>query len=453
MKKELKIFNDLVAALLKAEKSVPVTKLCPPEEMSNKFDLAVRDEPLAENEFRALLEKIVLNTPKTASRSFFNQLFGGRIGSATLGELLTVMLNVSMYTYKVGGPHIGIERELIQQVGLKIGYGEGEIAGTFAPGGSMSNFMSVIMARDAADSTIKNQGARKHLIIYTSSESHYSIAKNASFSGIGRENVRYIPVDDHARMDVASLEKAIVSDKKRGFHPCMINATAGTTVMGAFDDIAAISQVAKKYGLWLHVDGAYYGSVIFSNKYKHFLAGVEHSDSFTMNPHKTLGTPLSCSLFITKHKNQLVESFSEDASYLYQADSDDYNPGKTSIQCGRRNDAFKFWTLWKSVGTKGLGDIIDRLFALADFARHYVRKHPDYTLYSFDNSTAVCFNYKGISAETICNDLSKYGKLMVSHGSFNGQTFVRFVTVNSRLKEKDIIRFFKNFESFAERYV
>ena len=453
MKKELKIFNDLVAALLKAEKSEPVTKLCPPEEMNTEFDLAVQDEPLGDKEFHALLEKIVLNTPKTASRSFFNQLFGGRIGAATLGELLTVMLNVSMYTYKVGGPHVGIEKELIQQVGLKLGYGAGEIAGTFAPGGSMSNFMSVIMARDAYDADIKNQGARKHLVIYTSSESHYSIAKNASFSGIGRENVRYIPVDDHGRMDVNSLEKAIESDRKRGLHPCMVNATAGTTVMGAFDDIAAIAKVTDKLGLWLHVDGAYYGSVIFSEKYKHLLKGIEHCDSFTMNPHKTLGTPLSCSIFLTKHKKQLVESFSQDASYLYQGDGDDYNLGKTSIQCGRRNDAFKFWTLWKSVGTKGLGDIIDRLFGLADFARDYVEKHPDYTLYSFNNSTAVCFNYKGISAQTICNDLANHGKLMVGHGSFNGQTFVRFVTVNSRLKESDITRFFKKFEQFAERYV
>jgi sulfinoalanine decarboxylase/sulfinoalanine decarboxylase/aspartate 1-decarboxylase len=452
MKKELNIFNDIVDELLKLEDTDPVAKLGAPEGMMQEFDIAVSDEPMSESDFRAVLGKVVLNTPRTASRSFFNQLFGGRNPSATLGELLSVMLNISMYTYKVGGPHVGIEIELVQQICKRIGYSEEGSGGTFAPGGSMSNFMAMIMARDAYDAEIKNMGMRKQLIIYTSQDSHYCIAKNATFSGIGRENVRYLPVNDLGQMETHLLENLIAEDRAKGLHPFLINATAATTVLGSFDNIDQLGDIAKKHHIWLHVDGAYGGCVLFSKKYEHLLKGIEKCDSFTINPHKMLGTPLSCSIIVTKHKQQLSESFSQDANYLYQGDNDDYNLGKTSIQCGRRNDAFKFWTLWKTVGTKGLENIIDQLFHLADVARDYVENHPDYTLFSFKESTAVCFNYKNVPPDKICNALAENGVLMVGHGSFKEDTFVRFVTVNSRLTEVDIIRFFKKFEEFADSH-
>ncbi|MBQ0740317.1 cysteine synthase, partial [Aquimarina celericrescens] len=106
---------------------------------------------------------------------------------------------------------------------------------------------------------------------------------------------------------------------------------------------------------------------------------------------------------------------------LYQTDGDEYNLGKTSLQCGRRNDALKFWTLWKSVGTKGLESMIDQQFNLADTARNYVVNHPDYKLYSYRDSISVCFNYKNIDPKDLCNSLYEDGKLMVGYGEFQGE--------------------------------
>ena len=115
MKDELDIFNDIVDELLKLEEADPVVKLGDPERMKDTFDIAVGDEPMGEADFRAVLGNVVLNTPRTASRSFFNQLFGGRQPKAVLGELLSVLLNNSMYTYKVGGPQVGVEKEIIKK--------------------------------------------------------------------------------------------------------------------------------------------------------------------------------------------------------------------------------------------------------------------------------------------------------------------------------------------------
>ena len=278
---------------------------------------------------------------------------------------------------------------------------------------------------------------------------HYSTPKNAAFIGIGREQVRYVATNEFGQMDATDLATKISEDIAAGFEPFFVNATAGTTVLGAFDAIEPLSKICKKYNLWLHVDGAYCGSVIFSNKYKHLVKGLEHTDSFSYNAHKMMGTPLTCSIILTKHKKYLYDSFSNDAAYLYQTDGDDYNLGKTSIQCGRRNDALKFWTLWKSVGTKGLEKIVDQQFYLGDVARNYIRNNPDYTLYSFDDSISICFNYKGIPAQELCTLLYQHATAMVGFGTFRDIEFVRLVTINSGNKDEDIITFFKTIETFV----
>jgi sulfinoalanine decarboxylase len=450
MLSDLKLFNDLTLALLADENENPVSKMIDPEDLYESLDFELNDEPSLEEDFKKNLKKLILSTPKTASKKFFNQLFGGRSSKAYLGELLAVMLNNSMYTYKVAGPQVGIEKTIIKKVADLIDFGD-DADGTFAPGGSMSIFMAMIMARDAFNLDITKEGVSRKMTLYTSEESHYSVSKNASFIGVGRDNIRYIKADDQGRMLVSDLEEQVKKDIEKGYAPFYINATASTTVLGAFDPIEEISKIAKKYKIWLHVDGAFGGSVIFSKKYKHLIKGVEEADSFSFNPHKLLGTPLATSIIIAKRQKHLYDSFANEASYLYQTDGDELNMGKISIQCGRRNDALKFWTLWKSVGTSGLEKIVDNHFYLADKTRAYVSNNPNYTLYSFDDSVCVCFNYKGILAEKICNELYESNEMMVGYGKFKEDVFIRMVFVNPESTDAELDNFFKILEEFSDK--
>lgn len=448
MKNVLDLFRRITNELLLDEKENPVAKHIPSSELFDTLDLSLKVDPLGEDEFEKVVKELVFASPRTATNGFFNQLFGGRNEKAILGELLSVILNNSMYTYKAAGPQIGVEKVILREVCEMIGWDK-NANGTLAPGGSMTNFMSMLMARDAASSKASRQGIQQKMIVYTSKESHYSIPKNAAFSGIGRDNVRYIPTDNEGRIQVSHLEKMIEQDVLDGGLPIMVNLTAGTTVLGAFDPIRSVNGICKKHNMWLHVDGAYCGSVLFSKKYRHLIDGIELVDSFSFNAHKMLGTPLSCSIIVVKDKKHLHHSFSNDASYLYQTDHDEFNLGKTSLQCGRRNDALKFWTLWKSVGTSGLEKIVDHQFALADTAREYVRNNPDYTLYSYDDTIAICFNYKGIPARDICTLLYENSELLVGYGSFNEDEFIRLVTINAQNDHQDILDFFKTLEQFV----
>ena len=447
---DLVLFNELVEVLLNEEHKHPVADRIEADKLYNTLDLSLNPTPIVDDKLKDLLKEVVISTPKTATKLFFNQLFGGRQGKAILGDLLAVMLNNSMYTYKVAGPQVGIEQEIIRKSCEMIGYGS-QSNGTFPTGGSMSNYMALVMARDTKDSHCREKGMSKPMIVYTSRESHYSNSKNASFAGIGKSNIRYIPTDSKGQMLPNHLEEQIIKDLDEGFVPTYVNATAGTTVLGSFDPIDKIADITEKYEIWLHVDGAYCGSVIFSDKFKYLVDGIERSNSFSYNAHKMLGTPLTCSVLLVNDKKHLHNSFSNDADYLYQTDGDDFNLGKTSFQCGRRNDALKFWTLWKSIGTNGLKQIVDQQFELADIARAYIKSNPDYTLYSFDDSISVCFNYQGIDPMTLCTALYEHQITVVGFGSFNNDTFIRLITINANNKEYDILNFFKVLEAYVRK--
>ena len=449
LRNDLILFNELVEVLLKEEENHPVAKRIDSAELYNTIDLSLNETSLLDDQFKIVLKEVLIATPKTATNLFFNQLFGGRQSKAVLGDLLAVLLNNSMYTYKVAGPQVGIEQEIIRKSCDMIGYGD-QSNGTFPTGGSMSNYMALIMARDAKDPACRHEGITKSMIMYTSKESHYSNAKNASFAGLGRKNVRYIASDEKGKMIPEKLEEQILIDLENGLTPTFVNATAGTTVLGAFDPIDALADISEKYKIWLHVDGAYCGSVMFSDAKKHLLKGVERSNSFSYNAHKMIGTPMTCSIILVNDKKQLHDSFSNEADYLYQTDGDDFNLGKTSFQCGRRNDALKFWTLWKSLGTNGLKTIVDQQFDLAEVARNYVANHPDYTLYSFEDSISICFNYKGIDPKTLCTLLYQHQITVVGFGAFKEKEFVRLVTINATNSKEDILNFFKVLESFVE---
>ena len=219
MKNALRTFTEIVTNLINDEQQHPVAPYVPADELFERVDLSLPDEPIADQEFQTALQDLVLKTPRTATNAFFNQLFGGRNEKAILGDLLAVILNNSMYTYKAAGPQVGVEKVIISKVCEMIGWSE-KGGGTFAAGGSMTNFMGMLMARDASKSTIKTIGFKQEkLTVYTSKESHYSVQKNAAFVGIGRDSVRFVPIDDRGKIDIAALNNMIETDKNKGFTP------------------------------------------------------------------------------------------------------------------------------------------------------------------------------------------------------------------------------------------
>jgi len=247
-----------------------------------------------------------------------------------------------------------------------------------------------------ADPNARERGpGGPRLVAYTSAEGHYSLQKNAGLAGLGRRSVRAIQVDERGRMSVPALLEAIEADRRARHRPFLVNATAGTTVRGAFDPIARIAAVSRGEGLWLHVDGAFGGTLLLSPEHRHRLAGCERADSFAWDPHKMMGIPLQSSVLLVSRPGLLSACLDENAEYLFQSDPDELNPGRRSLQCGRPNDALKLWAAWQRLGDRGWAERVGRQVALARRAARLVDADPELLLVEEPASVNVCFEVPG----------------------------------------------------------
>ncbi|NXN07588.1 CSAD decarboxylase, partial [Indicator maculatus] len=271
-----------------------------PEELRRLLELELpqRGEPPA-----ALLQhcrRLLRYSVKTGHPRFFNQLFSGLDHHALVGRFLTETLNTSQYTYEVAPAFVLMEEVVLAKLRELVGWSHGD--GIFAPGGSISNMFAMNLARFQRFPQSRRGGnwALPRLVLFTSQESHYSIEKGAAFLGIGTDNVRLVPADQRGKMIPEELEKEIEKARAEGAEPFLVCATAGTTVLGAFDPLGAIADICQRQGLWLHVDAAWGGSALLSSAHRHLLAGIERANSVTWNPHKLLGVGLQCSAFLLR---------------------------------------------------------------------------------------------------------------------------------------------------------
>lgn len=439
--REMSHMLDAVVALgrtvLDSEDGLPGADLRDPERLAEQLDLALGADGLELEAVLARLSGVLQATPSSSSWRFLNQLFGGRVPVATAAEMLAALPNVSMYTFKAAGAQVLVEREVLRRMAEKVGFPDGE--GCFTPGGSLANLLALLLARNEDAPESRDTGvAAPRWTIYTSEEGHYSISKAAGILGLGRRNVRRIPVTSGGTMSVPNLAEQMALDRNSGQRPLFVNATAGTTVRGAFDPIREIAAVAHAHGAWLHVDGALGGSIAVCPPLRRLIDGAELADSYAWNPHKMMGVPLQTSVLLVSRRGALARSLDETADYLFQADGEDLNPGHRSIQCGRRNDALKLWAAWLHLGDRGWEDRVLKQHALARRAAEMIEADPELELAERPPSLNVCFRVRATSSEAVCERLDREGLLKIGHGEVNGRRTIRLVCVNPDLDEEDL---------------
>ncbi|CAL4074894.1 unnamed protein product, partial [Meganyctiphanes norvegica] len=438
-----------------------------PEKMSSALSLSLGKEGVTQSQLLQLFGDIIKYSVKTGHPYFVNQLYSSLDVWGLAGQYVTDALNPSVYTYEVSPVFTIMEMEVLSEMAKYVGYEEHD--GLFSPGGSMSNLYGILLARYHKFPKIKEVGASQlgRLVAFTSIDSHYSIKKAAMIMGIGTENLVLVNVDEGGRMDVAHLKECIARVRLDGGTPFFVTAVSGTTVIGAYDPVEAIAKVCSAEGLWLHVDAAWGGGALISDKYKYKLKGIHRADSLTWNPHKLLAAPQQCSVFLTKHKGKLEECNSAKASYLFQklqfVDAQAQAGGKY-FYCGKHKvKVFQNW-----FGSSGLEKHIDRVFELAFTFRDIVVARPGFELVLQPECTNVCFWFIPPSlrnksredkdfdsllhtvAPKIKERMVKSGKMMITYQPVRGMpNFFRFVLQNSCLTEQDLKYFIDTIEELG----
>uniref|UniRef100_A0A8C3UWE0 Glutamate decarboxylase 1 n=1 Tax=Catharus ustulatus TaxID=91951 RepID=A0A8C3UWE0_CATUS len=337
------------------------------------FNLELSDNPESLEQILVDCRDTLKYGVRTGHPRFFNQLSTGLDIIGLAGEWLTSTANTNMFTYEIAPVFVLMEQITLRKMREIIGWSNKDGDGIFSPGGAISNMYSIMAARYKYFPEVKTKGmaAVPKLVLFTSEHSHYSIKKAGAALGFGTDN---------------------------GYVPLFVNATAGTTVYGAFDPIQEIADICEKYNLWLHVDAAWGGGLLMSRKHRHKLNGIERANSVTWNPHKMMGVLLQCSAILVREKGILQGCNQMCAGYLFQPDKQydvSYDTGDKAIQCGRHVDIFKFWLMWKAKGTVGFENQINKCLELAEYLYTKIKNREEFEMV-FEGEpehTNVCFWY------------------------------------------------------------
>jgi aromatic-L-amino-acid decarboxylase len=278
------------------------------------------------------------------------------------------------------------------------------------------------------------------MVIYSSEQAHSSIEKTTLALGLSREACRKVAVDREFRMRRDSLEAAIENDRKAGLRPVCVVATVGTTSTSSVDPVPAIAAISERHALWLHVDAAYAGAAAILPEMRHHFAGCERADSFLVNPHKWLFTPMDLCAFYTQRPDILREAFSLVPEYLRSSeDPRAVNFMEYSIPLGRRFRALKLWFILRYFGREGLSALLREHIRLAREFAARVDQHPDFERLAPAPFSLVCFRYRppGFDAdqldalnEKLLSAINASGEFFLSHTKLKGRLAIRVAIGN-----------------------
>ena len=308
--------------------------------------------------------------------------------ASQIAEVLINATNQSMDSWDQSPAGSLMEVQLIDWLRQKVGYGAGQ-AGVFTSGGTQSNLMGVLLARDACIAknwkdengnpwSVQRDGvpgdAMRNVKVICSENAHFSVQKNMAMMGMGFQSVVTVPVNENAQMDVDALEKTMAHLQAEGKIVACVVATAGTTDAGAIDPLKQIREITNKYGAWMHIDAAWGGALILSNNHRDMLDGIELSDSITLDFHKHYFQTISCGAFLLKDEAN-YRFMHYEAEYLNSAYDEEHgvpNLVSKSLQTTRRFDALKLWMTVEALGEELYGSMIDHGVTLTRDVADYI---------------------------------------------------------------------------------
>lgn len=328
---------------------------------------------------------------------------------------------------------------------------------------SSSTFAAILTMRERAlQWTGNKQGlsGQPRLRVYASAEVHTSIDKAIWMAGIGEENFVRIPVQGPLRsMDTEALDAAIERDLAAGLRPAGIIACVGGTSIGGTDNLTEVCRVARKHGLYVHVDAAWAGSAMICPEYRHLWADVEQADSLVFNPHKWLGAQSDCSVLFVRNPEHLVKTLAIQPEYLKTQGADGIiNYSEWSTVLGRRFRALKIWFLLRCYGLEGLRSVVrnhvtwaaalaERLRQTEDFR---VTSEPMLSLFSFRHEPPGVADLDAHNLNLV-KAINDDGHIYLTQSRLDGQAIIRFQCGSFDMKESDIDIAFETITQIAQR--
>ena len=413
-------------------------------EVSAAFDAPLPEDGLGPAALDALARVIALSRPP--GPRFFGYVLGSGEPVAALADLLASVLNQNVTAWRSAPAAVTIERVVVRWLAEAVGCPG--FVGSLTGGGSSANLMALAMAREAR-APANADGVRPGGVVYASSEVHMSIPRAAALLGLGHAGVQEVPVDGSFRMDVTALERAIRADVSAGRRPIAVVASAGTVSTGAVDPLGPIAEVARRHGLWMHVDGAY--GALAALAVPEVFAGMERADSVSLDAHKWLYQPLDCGCLLYRDAGAARTAFSHTGDYtrsLLEDPVERFAFFEESPELSRRFRALKPWLSLRYHGVRAYRESIRTDLALAQRLAAAVDARPELERLAPVPLSAVCFRHRGsgrqrdAELDRLNQDLLlrvvRRGRVYLSNATVRGRFALRACLVNHRSTESDV---------------
>jgi aromatic-L-amino-acid/L-tryptophan decarboxylase len=413
-------------------------------EVSAAFDAPLPEDGLGPAALDALARVVALSRPP--GPRFFGYVLGSGEPVAALADLLASVLNQNVTAWRSAPAAVTIERVVVRWLAEAVGCPG--FVGSLTGGGSSANLMALAMAREAR-APANADGVVPGGVLYASSEVHMSIPRAAALLGLGHAGVREIPVDGSFRMDVDALERAVGEDLAAGRRPIAVVASAGTVSTGAVDPLGPIAEVARRHGLWMHVDGAY--GALAALAVPEVFAGMERADSVSLDAHKWLYQPLDCGCLLYRDAGAARTAFSHTGDYtrsLLEDPVERFAFFEESPELSRRFRALKPWLSLRYHGVRAYRKSIRTDLALAQRLAAAVDARTELERLAPVPLSAVCFRHLGGGGRTdaeldrlnqeLLLRVVRRGRVFLSNATVRGRFALRACLVNHRTTGSDV---------------
>ncbi|MFC2161353.1 pyridoxal phosphate-dependent decarboxylase family protein [Acidobacteriota bacterium] len=362
---------------------------------------------------------------------------GGGLYPSALADFMAAATNRYVGIWEAAPAAARLEANVLDWFSHWMGYPD-KTKGILTTGGSLANFSAVVTARKHLLGDNINKGT-----IYASNQTHHCVMKAAMLAGIPEKNIRILDVDEQFRALPELFEDAIKNDLKSGFQPFFLVSSAGTTNTGTVDPLSDLAEIANKFSLWYHVDGAYGGFFNLCEKGKQRLAGIERSDSLVLDPHKGLFIPYGTGCLLVKDGDLLRKAHMVTADYLQDLSTPEgeMNSSEYSPELTRSFRGLRVWLPLKFYGVKAFRENLDEKLRLTDWMYNRFLEEPGFECLSVPDLSVITFRYRPEQAgpaevddfnRKLLDKIIRSKKLFLSSTLLNGRFIIRVCILSFR---------------------
>lgn len=407
----------------------------------------------------AAVSEIVNSSLHLCHPRYAAQQVAAPVPIAALVEAVVGAVNNSVAIWEMSPAATVIDREVMNLFQRLFGFPR-TAEGSSVAGGALANLTALLAARAKLAPEAWKRG-RARIAVLAGVQTHYSVSRAAAILGFGADSVFPIPVDAAHCTDPGATLAAFHAARKAGYRRFVLVATSGSTPTGSCDDLVELAALARREGAWLHVDAAHGGGLIFSRRYRHLLAGIDHADSIAFDPHKMLFMPLCSSIVLVRDGACLRAAFEQHAPYLFGGGKKEFpDIARFTIACSQRFDALKTWLTWKAYSGALWDELTTGVCDVAHAAYEHCARSKILAPMHEPQTNIFCYGLrhrpKSIRASDrlhwdIKNAVNASGKTYISSTVLNGQRVLRIVVMNPRTTAEDIVQVMRVVEQEAQK--